>query len=115
MTAPKMRASDIHSANRSREIRNQQVTCSSHVAGSKFLRQFSFLKRATFSNCVRGHTYDDQLTRIVVDYDPDQTAGMTDADLTEAISSLDRQKKEAAAAQVLLEQVRLANKPTFRP
>jgi len=32
--------------------------------------------------------YDDQLTRIVVDYDPDQTAGMTDADLTEAISTL---------------------------
>lgn len=31
--------------------------------------------------------YDDQLTRMVVDYDPDQTAGMTDADLTEAIST----------------------------
>lgn len=31
--------------------------------------------------------YDDQLTQIAVDYDPDQTAGMTDADLTEAIST----------------------------
>jgi hypothetical protein len=31
--------------------------------------------------------YDDQLTQIVIDYDPDQTAGMTDADLTEAIST----------------------------
>ena len=33
--------------------------------------------------------YDDQLTRMVVDDDPDQTAGMTDADLTEAISTQD--------------------------
>jgi hypothetical protein len=32
--------------------------------------------------------YDDQLTQIVVDYDPEQTAGMTDADLAEAISTL---------------------------
>src|SRR5690242_5744481 len=31
--------------------------------------------------------YDDQLTQIVVDYDPEQTAGMTDADLAEAIST----------------------------
>jgi len=140
--------------------------------------------------------YDDQLTRIVVDYDPDQTAGLTDADLSEAISSLygpvskpgakssrtlpsrfetesgavvarwvdadvavallrtsyasgfrlivtsprldalaqaaevkaqrldllegprrerDRQKKEAADAQTLLEQARLTNKAAFRP
>lgn len=140
--------------------------------------------------------YDDQLTQIVVDYDADQTAGMTDADLTEAISTQygpvskpgakagraaasqleaesgtlvarwgdadvavalvrasytsglrlivtsprldalaqaaevkaqrldlvegprrerDRQKKEAADAQALLEQVRLANKAAFRP
>jgi len=140
--------------------------------------------------------YDDQLTRIAVDYDPDQTAGMTDADLTEAISTLygpvskpgakssrtlpsrfetesgtvvarwgdadvavallrtsyasgfrlivtsprldalaeaaeakaqrldvvegprrerDRQKKEAADAQALLEQARLTNKAAFRP
>jgi hypothetical protein len=140
--------------------------------------------------------YDDQLTQIVVDYDPDQTAGMTDADLTEAISTQygpvsksgakasrtaathlegesgtvvarwgdadvtvvllrasyasgfrlivtsprldalaqaaeakaqrldlvegprrerDRQKKEAADAQTLLEQQRLANKAAFRP
>jgi hypothetical protein len=140
--------------------------------------------------------YDDQLTRMVVDYDPDQTAGMTDGDLTEAISTqygpvskpgakatraaasqleaesgtlvarwgdadvtvvllrasyasgfrlivtsprldalaqaaevkaqrldlvegprreADRQKKEAADAHALLEQVRLANKAAFRP
>ena len=140
--------------------------------------------------------YDDQLTRMVVDYDPAQTAGLTDADVTEAISSQygpvskpgakasrtlpsrletesgtvvarwgdadvavallrtsyasgfrlivtsprlealaqaaevkaqrldlvegprrerDRQKKEAADAQTLLEQQRLANKATFRP
>jgi hypothetical protein len=145
---------------------------------------------------IRFSFYDDQLTRIVVDYDPEQTAGMTDADLTEAISTLygpvskpgakatralpsrieeesgtvvarwgdtdvavtllrtsyasgvrlivtsprldalaqaaevkaqqldlvegprrerDRQKKDAADAQTLLEQQRLANKATFRP
>ncbi len=145
---------------------------------------------------IRFSFYDDQLTRIVVDYDPEQTAGMTDADLTEAISTLygpvskpgvkatralpsrieaesgtvvarwgdadvavtllrtsyasgfrlivtslrldalaqaaevkaqqldlvegprrerDRQKKEAADAQTLLQQQRLANKATFRP
>jgi hypothetical protein len=36
---------------------------------------------------IRFSFYDDQLTQMAVDYDPDQTAGMTDADLTEAIST----------------------------
>jgi len=32
--------------------------------------------------------YDDQLFRIVVDYGHERTAGMTDADMTEAISAI---------------------------
>jgi hypothetical protein len=31
--------------------------------------------------------YDDQLSRMVIDYDQDRTAGMTDADMIEAIST----------------------------
>jgi hypothetical protein len=38
------------------------------------------VKQITFS------FYNDQLSRMVVDYDRDRTSGMTDADLTEAIS-----------------------------
>src|SRR6476661_6276498 len=37
------------------KIRNQQVTCSSHVAGSKILRRFSFSLRSNLRSDSRGH------------------------------------------------------------
>jgi hypothetical protein len=53
--------------------------------------------------------YDDQLTKMVVDYDHDRTAGMTDADMIEAISavygaSLKPTPKSARAVQSQVEQ-----------
>jgi len=32
--------------------------------------------------------YNDQLSKMVVDYDPERTAGMTDADMIDAISTI---------------------------
>ena len=42
--------------------------------------------------------YNDQLSKMVVDYDHERTAGMTDADLVDAISSRLRPASETRCA-----------------